>query len=144
VAAPYATSRLAEAGARVIKIEKPPAGDFARRYDAAAHGESTHFVWLNQGKESAVLDFKQPADMHLLRALVRRADVFIHNLAPGAIERAGLRLEKVRQENPRLITCAISGYGENNDYADMRAYDNLVQARWAFLPLPATPVDRQK
>ena len=127
VAAPYATSRLAEAGARVIKIEKPPAGDFARRYDAAAHGESTHFVWLNQGKESAVLDFKQPADMQLLRALVRRADVFIHNLAPGAIERAGLRLEEVRQENPRLITCAISGYGENNDYADMRAYDNLVQ-----------------
>ena len=127
VAAPYATSRLAEAGARVIKIEKPPAGDFARRYDAAAHGESTYFVWLNQGKESAVLDFKQPADMQLLRALVRRADVFIHNLAPGAIERAGLRLEEVRQENPRLITCAISGYGENNDYADMRAYDNLVQ-----------------
>jgi crotonobetainyl-CoA:carnitine CoA-transferase CaiB-like acyl-CoA transferase len=127
VAAPYATSRLAEAGARVIKIEKPPAGDFARRYDAAAHGESTHFVWLNQGKESAVLDFKQPADMQLLRALVHRADVFIHNLAPGAIERAGLRLEEVRQENPRLITCAISGYGENNDYADMRAYDNLVQ-----------------
>jgi crotonobetainyl-CoA:carnitine CoA-transferase CaiB-like acyl-CoA transferase len=127
VAAPYATSRLAEAGARVIKIEKPPAGDFARRYDAAAHGESTHFVWLNQGKESVVLDFKKPADMQLLRALVHRADVFIHNLAPGAIERAGLRLEKVRQENPRLITCAISGYGENNDYADMRAYDNLVQ-----------------
>ena len=127
VAAPYATSRLAEAGARVIKIEKPPTGDFARRYDAAAHGESTHFVWLNQGKESAVLDFKQPADMQLLRALVHRADVFIHNLAPGAIERAGLRLEEVRQENPRLITCAISGYGENNDYADMRAYDNLVQ-----------------
>ncbi len=127
VAAPYATSRLAEAGARVIKIEKPPAGDFARRYDAAAHGESTYFVWLNQGKESAVLDFKQPADMQLLRALVHRADVFIHNLAPGAIDRAGLRLEEVRQENPRLITCAISGYGENNDYADMRAYDNLVQ-----------------
>ncbi len=127
VAAPYATSRLAEAGARVIKIEKPPAGDFARRYDVAAHGESTYFVWLNQGKESAVLDFKKPADMQLLRALVRRADVFIHNLAPGAIERAGLRLEEVRQENPRLITCAISGYGENNDYADMRAYDNLVQ-----------------
>jgi len=127
VAAPYATSRLAEAGARVIKIEKPPAGDFARRYDAAAHGESTYFVWLNQGKESAVLDFKQPADMQLLRALVHRADVFIHNLAPGAIDRAGLRLEEVRQENPHLITCAISGYGENNDYADMRAYDNLVQ-----------------
>src|SRR6266403_235204 len=103
------------------------AGGLARRYDVAAHGESTYFVWLNQGKESAVLDFKQPADMQLLRALVHRADVFIHNLAPGAIDRAGLRLEEVRQENPHLITCAISGYGENNDYADMRAYDNLVQ-----------------
>src|ERR1700681_52402 len=111
VAAPYASSRLAEAGARVIKIEKPPAGDFARGYDAAAHGESTHFVWLNQGKESAMLDFKQPADMQLLRAVLRRADVFIHNLAPGAIERAGLNLADLREENPRLITCAISGYG---------------------------------
>ena len=127
VAAPYATSRLAEAGARVIKIEKPPAGDFARGYDSAAHGESTHFVWLNQGKESAVLDFKQSADMQLLRALLRRADVFIHNLGPGAIERAGLDLAKLREENPRLITCAISGYGENNDYSNMRAYDNLIQ-----------------
>jgi itaconate CoA-transferase len=127
VAAPYATSRLAEAGARVIKIEKPPAGDFARSYDAAAHGESTHFVWLNQGKESAMLDFKTPADMHLLRAMLRRADVFIHNLAPGAVERAGLRHTELRERNPRLITCAISGYGENNDYADMRAYDNLIQ-----------------
>src|SRR5690348_8682526 len=82
VAAPYAASRLAEAGARVIKIEKPPAGDFARGYDSAAHGESTHFVWLNQGKESALLDFNQSADMQLLRVLLRRADVFIQNLAP--------------------------------------------------------------
>jgi crotonobetainyl-CoA:carnitine CoA-transferase CaiB-like acyl-CoA transferase len=127
VAAPYATSRLAEAGARVIKIEKPPAGDFARHYDAAAHGESTHFVWLNQGKESAILDFKQPADMQLLRAMIRRADVFIHNLSPGAIERGGFLFAELREQNPRLITCSISGYGENNDYADMRAYDNLVQ-----------------
>src|SRR3984893_8067214 len=127
VAAPYATSRLAEAGARVIKIEKPPAGAFARSYDAAAHGESTHFVWLNQGKESAMLDFKTPADMQLLRAMLRRADVFIHNLAPGAIERAGCRLTELREANPRLITCAISGYGENNDYSNMRAYDNLIQ-----------------
>jgi crotonobetainyl-CoA:carnitine CoA-transferase CaiB-like acyl-CoA transferase len=127
VAAPYATSRLAEAGARVIKIEKPPAGDFARHYDAAARGESAHFVWLNQGKESAALDFKQPADILLLRAMLHRADVFIHNLSPGAIERAGLLLAELREQNPRLITCSISGYGENNDYADMRAYDNLVQ-----------------
>src|SRR6202035_3187131 len=97
MAPPYATSRLAEAGARVIKIEKPLAGDFARSYDAAAHGESTHFVWLNQGKESAILDFKMPADLQLLRAMLRRADVFIHNLAPGAIERAGLRLTEFRE-----------------------------------------------
>src|SRR6202171_4245873 len=96
VAAPYATSRLAEAGARVIKIEKPPTGDFARGYDDAAHGESAHFVWLNQGKESAMLDFKQPADMQLLRAVLRRADIFIHNLAPGPIERAGLHLPNLR------------------------------------------------
>jgi crotonobetainyl-CoA:carnitine CoA-transferase CaiB-like acyl-CoA transferase len=127
VAAPYATSRLAEAGARVIKIEKPPAGDFARQYDTAVHGESAYFVWLNQGKESAMLDFKQPADVQLLRTMLRRADVFIHNLSPGAIERAGFRLAELREENPRLITCAISGYGENNDYANMRAYDNLIQ-----------------
>jgi crotonobetainyl-CoA:carnitine CoA-transferase CaiB-like acyl-CoA transferase len=127
VAAPYASSRLAEAGARVIKIEKPPAGDFARGYDSAAHGESTHFVWLNQGKQSVMLDFKQPADMQLLRVLLRRADVFLHNLGPGAIERAGLDLAKLRESNSRLITCAISGYGENNDYSNMRAYDNLIQ-----------------
>jgi len=127
VAAPYASSRLAEAGARVIKIEKPPAGDFAREYDSAVHGESTYFVWLNQGKESAVLDFKQPADMQLLHALLRRADVFIQNFAPGAIERAGLHLAELRKENPPLITCSISGYGENNEYSNMRGYDNLIQ-----------------
>jgi len=127
VAAPYASSRLAEAGARVIKIERPPAGDFAREYDSAVHGESTYFVWLNQGKESAVLDFKQPADMHLLRALLRRADVFIQNFAPGAIERAGLHLAELRKENPPLITCSLSGYGENNEYSNMRGYDNLIQ-----------------
>jgi len=127
VAAPYATSRLAEAGARVLKIEKPPAGDFARAYDSAVHGESAYFVWLNQGKESALLDFKQPADMQLLRALLRRADVFIQNLGPGAIERAGLNLATLREENPRLITCSISGYGENNEYSNMRGYDNLIQ-----------------
>jgi crotonobetainyl-CoA:carnitine CoA-transferase CaiB-like acyl-CoA transferase len=128
VAAPYATSRLAEAGARVIKIEKPPAGDFARHYDAVVHGESAHFVWLNQDKESAVLDFKQPADLALLRRMLERADVFVQNLAPGALHRAGLDPAKLRDDYPRLITCSISGYGETGEYADMRAYDNLVQA----------------
>jgi crotonobetainyl-CoA:carnitine CoA-transferase CaiB-like acyl-CoA transferase len=127
VAAPYATSRLAEAGARVIKIEKPPGGDFARHYDSAVHGESAHFVWLNQGKESAALDFKQPADLAILRAMLRRADVFIQNLSPGALDRAGLRLAELREAHPTLITCSISGYGETGEYAGMRAYDNLVQ-----------------
>jgi crotonobetainyl-CoA:carnitine CoA-transferase CaiB-like acyl-CoA transferase len=128
VAAPYATSRLAEAGARVIKIEKPPAGDFARHYDSAVHGESAHFVWLNQGKESAVLDFKQPADLAILRAMLGRADVFVQNLSPGALDRAGLRLAELREVHPTLISCSISGYGETGEYAGMRAYDNLVQA----------------
>jgi itaconate CoA-transferase len=128
VAAPYATSRLAEAGARVIKIEKPPAGDFARHYDSAVHGESAHFVWLNQGKESAVLDFKQPADLATLRRMLRRADVFVQNLSPGALDRAGLNSAELREVHPTLITCSISGYGETGDYAGMRAYDNLVQA----------------
>src|SRR5258708_29054634 len=144
VAAPYATSRLAKAGARVIKIEKPPAGDFARGYDTAAHGESTHFVWLNQGKESAVLDFKQPADMQLLRSLLRRADVFIQNLGPGAIERAGLDLAKLREENPRLITCSISGYGENNEYSNMRGYDNLIQGEAGVFAVTGNPAGPAK
>ena len=128
VAAPYATSRLAEAGARVIKIEKPPDGDFARSYDSVVHVESSHFVWLNQGKESAVLDFNTSADMQVLRRMLSRADIFIQNLSPGAIERAGLSVAELSEDNPRLITCSISGYGEDNEYADMRAYDNLVQA----------------
>ncbi len=128
VAAPYATSRLAEAGARVIKIEKPSAGDFARHYDSAVHGESAHFVWLNQGKESAVLDFKQPADLATLRAMLGRADVFVQNLSPGALDRACLRLAELREVHPTLISCSISGYGETGEYAGMRAYDNLVQA----------------
>lgn len=128
VAAPYATSRLAEAGARVIKIEKPPSGDFARHYDSVVHGESAHFVWLNQGKESVVLDFKQPADLALLRRMLERADVFVQNLSPRALHRAGLDPAKLRDDYPRLITCSISGYGETGEYADMRAYDNLVQA----------------
>lgn len=128
VAAPYATSRLAEAGARVIKIEKPPAGDFARHYDSVVHGESAHFVWLNQGKQSAVLDFKQPADLALLRRMLQRADVFVQNLSPGALDRAGLSPAKLRHDFPTLITCSISGYGETGEYAGMRAYDNLVQA----------------
>lgn len=126
VAAPYCTSRLADAGARVIKVERAE-GDFARRYDSAVEGESAWFVWLNRGKESVVLDFKQADDAALLRRMIARADVFIQNLAPGAAERAGFGSSGLRQNFPRLITCDISGYGEDGPYRDMRAYDFLVQ-----------------
>ncbi len=127
VAAPYCSSRLADAGARVIKIERPE-GDFARLYDHAAHGMSSYFVWLNRGKESLVADIKDPEDAALLQRLIARADVFIQNLAPGAAERAGLGSQALRAAHPRLITVDISGYGEAGDYADMKAYDLLVQA----------------
>lgn len=127
VAAPYASSRLADAGARVIKIERPE-GDFARGYDRAAKGEASYFVWLNRGKESLVLDIKDPADKALLERIVAKADVFIQNLAPGAAARAGLGSADLRRKHPRLITCDISGYGDDNPYRDMRAYDMLVQA----------------
>lgn len=127
VAAPYASSRLADAGARVIKIERPE-GDFARGYDRAAKGEASYFVWLNRGKESLVLDIKDPADKALLERIVAKADVFIQNLAPGAAARAGFGSADLRRKHPRLITCDISGYGDDNPYRDMRAYDMLVQA----------------
>ena len=127
VAAPYASSRLADAGARVIKIERPE-GDFARGYDRAAKGEASYFVWLNRGKESLVLDIKDPADKALLERIVAKADVFIQNLAPGAAARAGLGSADLRRKHPQLITCDISGYGDDNPYRDMRAYDMLVQA----------------
>ncbi|MFG1424983.1 CaiB/BaiF CoA transferase family protein [Roseixanthobacter glucoisosaccharinicivorans] len=127
VAAPYLSSRLADAGARVIKIERPE-GDFARNYDSLVHGESAYFVWLNRGKESVCLDLKAPEDLAVLRAMVAQADIFIQNLAPGAIDRLGFAPDKLRAENPRLITCSISGYGDEGPYRDLKAYDLLVQA----------------
>lgn len=127
VAAPYCSSRLADAGARVIKIERPE-GDFARGYDAAVHGLSSYFVWLNRGKQSLVADLKDPADATLLHRILARADVFIQNLAPGAAERAGFGSAALRARHPRLITVDISGYGAGHDYAEMKAYDLLVQA----------------
>jgi len=123
----YLSSRLADAGARVIKIERPE-GDFARNYDSLVHGESAYFVWLNRGKESICLDLKAPDDLAVLRAMVAKADIFIQNLAPGAIDRLGFAPEKLRAENPRLITCSISGYGDEGPYRDLKAYDLLVQA----------------
>jgi crotonobetainyl-CoA:carnitine CoA-transferase CaiB-like acyl-CoA transferase len=127
VAAPYAASRLADAGARVIKIEREE-GDFARRYDSAVDGESAYFVWLNRGKESVVLDLKDSGDQALLAAMIAKADVFIQNLAPGALQRIGLDPEELRRKHPRLITCSVSGYGEEGPWQHLKAYDLLVQA----------------
>ena len=127
VAAPYCSSRLADAGARVIKIERAE-GDFARLYDGAVNGMSSYFVWLNRGKESLVADIKDPADAALLARVLAKADVFIQNLAPGAAARAGFGSADLRARHPGLITVDISGYGEGNSYADMKAYDLLVQA----------------
>src|ERR1700710_2707945 len=127
VAAPYCSVRLADAGARVIKVERAE-GDFARGYDSAVQGLSSYFVWLNRGKESLVADIKKPEDAALLHRLVARADVFIQNLAPGAASRAGFDSVPLRARHHRLITVDISGHGTGNSYADMKAYDLLVQA----------------
>jgi crotonobetainyl-CoA:carnitine CoA-transferase CaiB-like acyl-CoA transferase len=127
VVAPYCTSRLADAGARVIKIERPE-GDFARGYDSAVNGLASYFVWLNRGKESLVADIKDPDDARLLHAILEQADVFVQNLAPGAADRAGFGSAALRARHPRLITVDITGYGSGHAYSDMKAYDLLVQA----------------
>lgn len=127
VAAPYCASRLADAGARVIKVERPE-GDFARRYDKYVKGQSSYFVWLNRGKESITLDLKNADDARVLGRMLAKADVVIQNLAPGALERLGFSSASLREANPRLITCDISGYGEDGPYREMKAYDLLVQA----------------
>ena len=141
VAAPFCTARLVEAGARVIKVERP-AGDFARGYDQAALGDSSYFVWINQGKESVVLDFKTSADAELLHALIAKADIFVQNLAPGALERAGFGSASLRGKNPRLITCDISGYGEAEAVRELKAYDLLVQAESGLVDISGGPGER--
>lgn len=137
-AAPLCTARLADAGARVIKIERHE-GDFARAYDSVAHGESAYFVWLNRGKESICLDIKDVADFALLQAMLRKADVFVQNLAPGAAERAGLGCAELRKQNEKLITVDISGYGPSGPYRDMRAYDLLVQCESGLTSITGSP-----
>jgi crotonobetainyl-CoA:carnitine CoA-transferase CaiB-like acyl-CoA transferase len=137
LAAPLCTGRLAEMGARVIKIERSE-GDFARGYDDAANGESSYFVWTNRGKESLVLDFKQPDDAALLTRIVSQADVFVQNLAPGALARAGLDSATLRRNNPRLITCDITGYGEGGA-SGLKAYDMLVQCESGLVSITGTP-----
>lgn len=127
VAAPYVSGRLAEEGARVIKIEREE-GDFARRYDTLVKGESAYFVWLNAGKESITLNLREPDDQDLLRNLLAKADIFIQNLAPGALQRLGFAPEELSDAYPELIICSISGYGEDGPYKNQKAYDLLIQA----------------
>jgi crotonobetainyl-CoA:carnitine CoA-transferase CaiB-like acyl-CoA transferase len=138
VAAPYCSSRLADAGARVIKIERAE-GDFARGYDTAVAGLASYFVWLNRGKESLVADIKNPEDAALLHRMLAQADVFIQNLAPGAAARAGFGSEALRETYPRLITVDISGYGSGHAYAEMKAYDLLVQAESGLASITGHP-----
>lgn len=127
LAAPLCTARLVEAGARVIKVERAE-GDFARDYDRAANGSSSYFTWTNQGKESVVLNFREHDDAELLEQLLAKADVFVQNLAPGAIARAGFGSERLRRDYPRLITLDITGYGESDAVSHLKAYDFLIQA----------------
>ena len=138
VAAPACSCRLADAGARVIKIERPE-GDFARYYDKVANGESAYFVWLNRGKESVVLDLTAAADKALLDAMLAKADVFIQNLKPGAIAKLGFAAERLRRNHPRLIVCSISGYGESGPYAARKAYDLLIQAEAGLASVTGGP-----
>ncbi len=127
IAAPLCTRHLADLGARVIKVERPGRGDFARDYDQRARGLASHFVWVNRSKESLALDLKDPAHLQVLQALVARADVLVQNLAPGATTRMGLDAATLRQARPELIVCDISGYGQDGPYRDRKAYDLLIQ-----------------
>ena len=138
VAAPQCTCRLADAGARVIKVERPE-GDFARRYDDLVHGESAYFVWLNRGKQSVALDLARPDDNALLEAMLAKADVFVQNLKPGALAKLGFAFERLRKDYPRLICCSISGYGENGPYAQRKAYDMLIQAESGLASITGGP-----
>jgi crotonobetainyl-CoA:carnitine CoA-transferase CaiB-like acyl-CoA transferase len=139
VAAPFATRQLADLGARVIKIERPGQGDFARGYDKTVHGQSSYFVWLNRGKESIEADLKSAADRRLVGALIDRADVFIQNLVPGAAERLGLSADDLRPTRPALIHCSISGYGPGGPYRSKKAYDLLVQCEAGLVMSTGTP-----
>ncbi|NUR03031.1 MAG: CoA transferase [Streptomyces sp.] len=138
VAAPYATRQLADLGARVIKVERPGEGDFARRYDTTVHGHSSYFVWLNRSKESLTLDLKDPRGMEILHQLLGDADVFVQNIAPGAADRLGLGVDALTDRYPRLIPCTISGYGTSGPWADRKSYDLLVQCQTGLVSLTGT------
>ena len=144
VAAPFATRHLADLGARVIKVERPGVGDFAREYDRSVHGEASYFVWLNRGKESIELDLKSDADRELLLTILDGADVLVQNLLPGAVERLGLDAPTLRARRPELIHCSISGYGPDGPYSDKKAYDLLVQCESGLLSTTGTPEEPVK
>lgn len=139
IAAPFATRQLADLGARVIKIERPGTGDFARAYDKRVRGLASHFVWVNRSKESLTLDLKHPGAREVLARLLRDADVLVQNLAPGAAARMGLSFDALQDHNPRLIVCNISGYGDDGPYRDKKAYDLLIQGEAGFLSVTGTP-----
>ncbi|MFZ4482225.1 MAG: CaiB/BaiF CoA transferase family protein [Rhodoferax sp.] len=144
IAAPFCTRQLADLGARVIKVERPGVGDFARAYDTRVRGQASHFVWTNRSKESLTLDLKQPAALALLRQLIGKADVLVQNLAPGAAARMGLSFDALRPTHPRLIVCDISGYGEDGPYRDKKAYDLLIQSEAGLLSVTGTPEQPSK
>jgi itaconate CoA-transferase len=141
VAAPYATRQLADLGARVIKVERPQGGDFARGYDRTVHGESSYFVWLNRGKESLTVDFKHPEGRRIIDRLLAGADVLVQNLGPGAAARMGLDAESVARAHPQTITATISGYGQDGPWSDRKAYDLLVQAEAGLLSVTGSPAE---
>jgi len=139
VAAPFTTRQLADLGARVIKVERPEVGDFARAYDQSVLGLSSHFVWLNRSKESLTLDVKHAAAKEVLERLLARSDVFVQNLVPGAAQRLGLSSAALTQRHPRMIVCNISGYGPNGPYSQKKAYDLLIQCESGLLSVTGTP-----
>ena len=139
VSAPFCSRQLADLGADVIKIERPDGGDFARGYDSAMNGLSAYFAWLNRGKRSVALDVKSEHGSGVCAQLIARADVFLHNLAPGAVERLGLGYEELAAQHPRLVWCSISGYGPDGPYRDKKAYDLLIQAESGVVSLTGTP-----
>ncbi|NIE62425.1 CaiB/BaiF CoA-transferase family protein [Burkholderia sp. Ax-1719] len=144
IAAPFCTRQLADLGARVIKVERPGVGDFARNYDERVHGLASHFVWTNRSKESLTLDVKQAEAQEIVHSLLADADVFVQNLAPGATQRLGLDYEALRERYPRLIVCDISGYGSDGPYRDKKAYDLLIQSESGFLSVTGTPEESAK
>ncbi|MEJ2868610.1 CaiB/BaiF CoA-transferase family protein [Actinomycetospora sp. OC33-EN08] len=138
VAAPLATRHLADLGARVVKVERPGRGDFARDYDTTVNGLSSHFVWLNRSKESVTADLKDDGQLTRVRELIASADVFVQNFAPGAAERLGLGAADLRRDHPELIHCSISGYGSTGPYRDAKAYDALIQAETGLVSVTGT------